>query len=160
MADGGGDQDQRLSRAHRLSADLPAILRTYKVVCCVHHIACDIRYARYDAPREHCTERGWICPSTMYSPRIQLGGLSFSTGMGPEWGDDRRKWDGTSRDAQELPDTEVVPHLHNNSIVSRVVRVLCTSEHASMEKKVYIVPIKLRPTRFDLAGRRRRSNLI
>ena len=32
MDDGGGDQDQKLSRAHRLSADLPAILRYTKEV--------------------------------------------------------------------------------------------------------------------------------
>lgn len=45
MDDGGGDQDQKLSRAHRLSADLPAILRHTTVVqqrlSCVHCIACE-----------------------------------------------------------------------------------------------------------------------
>lgn len=45
MDDGGGDQDQKLSRAHRLSADLPAILRHTKEVqqrlSYVHYIACE-----------------------------------------------------------------------------------------------------------------------
>lgn len=106
----------------QISLQYPNIQKKYLVYTILR---ANIWYARHDAPREHCTERGWMSPYTMYSPRIRLGGLRFPTGMGIEWGDDRRKMDGMSRDAHELPETEVVPHIHTNSIVSRV-RVLCT----------------------------------
>lgn len=87
----------------------------------------NIWYVRYDAPREHCTERGWRSPYRTYSvqPKNSIGRVEISDRNGNRNGDDRRKMDGTSRDAHELPETEVVPHIHTNSIVSRV-RVLCT----------------------------------
>lgn len=58
-------------------------------------------------------------------PKNSIGRVEISDRNGHRNGVMIHKMDGTSRDAHELPETEVVPHIHSNSIVSRV-RVLCT----------------------------------
>lgn len=145
--------DQKPSRAHRLSADLPAIPRHTTYKRSTTYVSCVLRAKIYDMLGTmhpgNTVPKGGVSIYNL-QPKNSIGRVEISdrNGNRVEWGDDGRKMDGTSRDAHELPETEVVPHIHIStstlSFQELRVRVLVmyyvlrTFEHA-LNGNVYIM---------------------